>query len=86
MQQLTGSDNGFLYAEQGNNYNHVAGLALYDPSTAPGGKTSAGHVRFCARLEIDVHHLTILLHRAAKLSENKPCMSARPIQSSPIVS
>ncbi len=41
MQQLSGSDTGFLYAEQGNNYNHVAGLALYDPSTAP-----VGQVRF----------------------------------------
>ena len=38
MQQLTGTDTGFLQQEQGNVFLHVAGLAIYDPSTAPGGK------------------------------------------------
>ena len=37
MQQLSGTDTGFLYAEQGNTYNHVAMLAIYDPSTAVDG-------------------------------------------------
>ena len=37
MKQLSGQDNMFLQLEHGNVYLHVAGLALYDPSTAPGG-------------------------------------------------
>ena len=46
MQQLSGSDTGFLYAEQGNMYNHVASLAIYDPSTAVDGRADGGPVRF----------------------------------------
>ncbi len=46
MQQLSGSDNGFLYAEHGNVYNHVASLAIYDPSTAPQANADGGPVRF----------------------------------------
>ena len=38
MEQLSGSDNFFLYTERGNVYNHVAALGIYDPSTAQGGK------------------------------------------------
>ncbi len=38
MEQLSGTDAGFLEQEQGNVFLHVAGLAIYDPSTAPGGK------------------------------------------------
>ena len=41
MKQLSGMDNVFLRLEHGNQYMHVAGLGIYDPSTAPGG-----HVRF----------------------------------------
>ena len=39
MEQLSGLDNFMLYDEQGNVYNHVAALGIYDPSTAPTGKT-----------------------------------------------
>ncbi|MBF7729925.1 wax ester/triacylglycerol synthase family O-acyltransferase [Pseudomonas sp. N040] len=39
MEQLSGLDNFMLYDEQGNVYNHVAALGIYDPSTAPNGKT-----------------------------------------------
>ncbi|MGB7501170.1 MAG: wax ester/triacylglycerol synthase family O-acyltransferase [Azonexus sp.] len=38
MKLLSGIDNLFLHMEQGNQYMHVAGLGIYDPSTAPGGK------------------------------------------------
>lgn len=38
VEQLSGTDAGFLEQEQGNVFLHVAGLAIYDPSTAPGGK------------------------------------------------
>ncbi|MEP5764333.1 MAG: wax ester/triacylglycerol synthase family O-acyltransferase [Halieaceae bacterium] len=38
MQQLTGLDASFLYLETANAPMHISGLAIYDPSTAPGGK------------------------------------------------
>jgi WS/DGAT/MGAT family acyltransferase len=38
MRQLTGLDASFLYLETPNAPMHVAGLSIYDPSTAPGGK------------------------------------------------
>jgi len=37
MKQLSGTDAMFLQFEQGNQHMHVASLAIYDPSTAPGG-------------------------------------------------
>ncbi len=37
MKQLSGADSMFLQLERGNNFMHVASLAIYDPSTAPGG-------------------------------------------------
>ena len=37
MQQLTGLDASFLYLETPNAPMHISGLAIYDPSTAPGG-------------------------------------------------
>jgi len=37
VKQLSGMDNMFLRLEHGNQYLHVAGLGIYDPSTAPGG-------------------------------------------------
>ena len=38
MRQLTGMDASFLYLETPNAPMHISGLAIYDPSTAPGGK------------------------------------------------
>ena len=38
MKQLSGTDSLFLRMERGNQYMHVAGLGIYDPSTAPDGK------------------------------------------------
>ncbi|MEH6582548.1 MAG: wax ester/triacylglycerol synthase family O-acyltransferase [Halioglobus sp.] len=38
MQQLTGMDASFLYLETPNAPMHISGLAIYDQSTAPGGK------------------------------------------------
>jgi WS/DGAT/MGAT family acyltransferase len=37
MKQLSGADSMFLQFERGNNFMHVASLAIYDPSTAEGG-------------------------------------------------
>jgi hypothetical protein len=38
MKLLSGMDSLFLHMEQGNQCMHVAGLGIYDPSTAPGGR------------------------------------------------
>ncbi|HWQ32043.1 MAG TPA: wax ester/triacylglycerol synthase family O-acyltransferase [Blastocatellia bacterium] len=52
MQQLSGTDHLFLHQEKGNVYTHVAGIGIYDPSTAPGGAVSFQDIRrfFSARL------------------------------------
>lgn len=52
MKQLSGQDNLFLLQERDNQLNHVAGLAIYDPSTAPGGA-----VRFKAILDFFTRRL-----------------------------
>jgi len=53
MRQLSGLDYAFLQLERGNNYMHVAGLGIYDPSTAPGGKVRFKDILrfFSARIE-----------------------------------
>lgn len=38
MKHLSGLDNLFLTLDQGNQYMHVGGLGIYDPSSAPDGK------------------------------------------------
>ena len=38
MKHLSGLDNLFLTLDQGNQYMHVGGVGVYDPSSAPGGK------------------------------------------------
>ena len=53
MKQLSGADAMFLQLEHGNNFMHVASLAIYDPSTAPGGRVRFKDVlrHFAARVE-----------------------------------
>jgi diacylglycerol O-acyltransferase len=53
MKQLSGSDAMFLQMERGNNFMHVASMAIYDPSTAPGGGVRFKDVLrfFASRLE-----------------------------------
>jgi diacylglycerol O-acyltransferase len=53
MKQLSGADSMFLQFEHGNNFMHVASLAIYDPSTAPGGGVRFKDVlrHFTSRLE-----------------------------------
>jgi len=53
MKQLSGADAMFLQLEHGNNFMHVASLAIYDPSTAPGGKVRFKDVLrfFASRVE-----------------------------------
>jgi len=52
MKQLSGTDNLFLAMDEGHQHLHVAGLGIYDPSTAPGGK-----VRFKSILNFFVSRL-----------------------------
>jgi WS/DGAT/MGAT family acyltransferase len=52
MKQLSGMDNLFLAMDRGHQHLHVAGLGIYDPSTAPGGK-----VRFKSILNFFVSRL-----------------------------
>ncbi|NND01065.1 MAG: wax ester/triacylglycerol synthase family O-acyltransferase [Gammaproteobacteria bacterium] len=40
MRQLSGLDASFLYLETANSPMHIGSVAIYDPSTAPGGKVS----------------------------------------------
>ena len=53
MRQLSGLDYAFLQLERNNNFMHVAGLGIYDPSSAPGGKVRFKDILrfFSARIE-----------------------------------
>ena len=44
MRQLTSLDAQFLAMESSRTYGHVGGLAVYDPSTAPGGQLEVGDI------------------------------------------
>jgi len=44
MRQLTSLDAQFLAVESAGTYGHVGGLAVYDPSTAPGGRVTVQDV------------------------------------------
>jgi WS/DGAT/MGAT family acyltransferase len=44
MRQLTSLDAQFLAVESARTYGHVGGLAVYDPTTAPGGKLEVGDI------------------------------------------
>lgn len=61
MRQLSGTDSLFLALERGSQHAHVAGLSIYDPSTAPGGV-----VRFKRILEFFASRLN-----AAKLFRSR---------------
>ena len=52
--QLSGVDSLVLHAEQGNTFNHVGALGVYDPSTAPGGKVRFKDIlrHFTRRLDV----------------------------------
>lgn len=55
MQQLSGADTAFLYAEHGNTFNHVATLAIYDPSSHPRGKLRFKEILAHFEAHLDVH-------------------------------
>src|SRR3954453_11201048 len=53
MQQLTSLDAQFLAIETPRTYGHVGGLAVYDPSTAPGGEIT--HQDICRLVSERLH-------------------------------
>src|SRR3954452_17958971 len=55
MQQLTSLDAQFLAIESPRTYGHVGSLAVYDPSTAPGGDIT--HADICRLLSERLHLL-----------------------------
>jgi WS/DGAT/MGAT family acyltransferase len=55
MRQLTSLDTQFLAIESAGNYGHVGGLAVYDPSTAPGGELTVKDV--CRLVDRRLHLL-----------------------------
>ena len=55
MRQLTSLDAQFLGVETSRTYGHVGGLAVYDPSTAPGGTLEIGDV--CRMVSERLHML-----------------------------
>jgi len=64
VHQLTGMDASFLYLETPNAPMHISGLAIYDQSTAPGGK-----VRFKDLIENYSERLRVMLPMTRKLVE-----------------
>jgi WS/DGAT/MGAT family acyltransferase len=55
MRQLTSLDAQFLAMESARTYGHVSGLAIYDPSTAPGGRL--GREDLCRLVGERIHML-----------------------------
>ena len=65
MRQLTSLDAQFLSMEDARTYGHVGGLAVYDPSTAPGGEVSVGDI--CRLLSERLHLLPVFKWRLVEV-------------------
>jgi diacylglycerol O-acyltransferase / wax synthase len=65
MRQLTSLDAQFLRMEDARTYGHVGGLAVYDPSTAPGGEVSTGDI--CRLVSERLHLLPVFRWRLAEV-------------------
>src|SRR5918911_416989 len=65
MRQLTTLDAQFLAVESARTYGHVGGLAVYDPSTAPGGELTVEDL--CRVVGERVHLLPPLHRRLARV-------------------
>ena len=57
MEQLKGADNFFLATEKGSIYNHISGLTIYDPATAPGGEVRFRDILAHIQSRLGVHKL-----------------------------
>jgi diacylglycerol O-acyltransferase / wax synthase len=65
MHQLTSLDAQFLALESKTTYGHVSGLAIYDPSTAPGGQLRRADV--CRLIDERLHMLPPFRWRLAEV-------------------
>ena len=65
MRQLTSLDAQFLRMEDARVYGHVGGLAVYDPSTAPGGRVTIDDV--CRLVDERLHLLPVFRWRLAEV-------------------
>jgi diacylglycerol O-acyltransferase / wax synthase len=65
MRQLTSLDAQFLALESKSTYGHVSGLAIYDPSTAPGGRMTRADV--CRLIDQRLHMLPPFRWRLAEV-------------------
>src|SRR5262245_11399586 len=57
MEQLSGIDSYMLHNERGNVYNHIAGLGIYDPASAPGGKVRFRDILAHFKARLALHRL-----------------------------
>jgi diacylglycerol O-acyltransferase / wax synthase len=65
MRQLTSLDAQFLAMESARTYGHVSGLAVYDPSTAPGGRVRRDDI--CRLISERLHMLPPFRWRLAEV-------------------
>jgi diacylglycerol O-acyltransferase / wax synthase len=65
MRQLTSLDAQFLAMESSTTYGHVSGLAVYDPSTAPGGQIRREDI--CRLIDSRLHMLPPFRWRLAEV-------------------
>ena len=68
MRQLTSLDAQFLNVESSRTYGHVGGLAVYDPSTAPGGRLEVEDI--CRLVAERLHFLPVFKWRLAQVPFN----------------
>ena len=68
MRQLSGMDASFVYLEGPRQPMHIGSIAIYDPSTAPGGKVTfkgiLEHIKVFRRYEKEIDLKPILDHLA----------------------
>ena len=72
MQQLSGLDASFLYFETANAPMHIGGVAIYDQSTAPGGRVTFNRKNF-------IRGWPQMGDRRKGLLESLPALTAVPI-------
>ena len=72
MKQLGNQDAGFVYNETGTTPMHIAGLGIYDQSTAPGGRL--GHKDIINYVQDRIHMAPIFRYKFVEV----PCALDKP--------
>lgn len=65
MKQLSNQDAGFIYGESNNTPMHIAGVGIYNPSTAPGGRL--GHKDILKYVQDRIHFAPTLRHKLVEV-------------------